>query len=520
VEIQNESSQLFWTFNPEEFVPELRELIERRFGEWAAAKYGSIETALQTWGSERSPGDLAETSRDLPDEGRLGLYPAGHLTNNDWAVNQRNAKRAGDQLRFMVEVQRGFYEEMVKAWREELGVENLVTCSNWTTADPRTLGVLEHYTYMPGDAVCRNVYYSVDYDPPQERFYAVDVGDTFEGHSALRPPGMPEPLTVAHMEDRPYMITENNWVRPNRFRVEWPFLVATYAQMMGVDGWTFFALDGALWTSQMSVWEVNCPSVLGQFPAAALVFRSGCVEEAPAAVTDRLALEDLYAFTEAALYELTGEDVLWTARIGDRAAGTRAATRVDPLAFFVGKVMRTFAGPPGTETAALEAQIHREAKVVRSLTGELAWDYGRGVVVLDTPRAQGACGFLAAAGRIELGDVVIESGNEYGAVLVVSLDGEPVAGSKRVLIQAGTEDKPYGFATQPVGSKERITDLGGYPMNVRRVKATVTLKGAGAVTAQVLDENGYRTGRRATVAEMDAGPAVTLPEDALYTLVE
>jgi hypothetical protein len=48
----------------------------------------------------------------------------------------------------------------------------------------------------------------------------------------------------------------------------------------------------------------------------------------------------------------------------------------------------------------------------------------------------------------------------------------------------------------------------------------VTLKGAGAVTAQVLDENGYRSDRRATVAETEEGPAVRLPEDALYTLVE
>jgi hypothetical protein len=35
-------------------------------------------------------------------------------------------------------------------------------------------------------------------------------------------------------------------------------------------------------------------------------------------------------------------------------------------------------------------------------------------------------GFLNDAGRIELGDVLIEAGNRYGTVLVVSLDGQPL----------------------------------------------------------------------------------------------
>ena len=50
--------------------------------------------------------------------------------------------------------------------------------------------------------------------------------------------------------------------------------------MIGMDGWTFFALDTPFWTSQMNDWEVNCPSVLGQFPADALLFRKGYVKEA------------------------------------------------------------------------------------------------------------------------------------------------------------------------------------------------------------------------------------------------
>ncbi|MFO8008712.1 MAG: hypothetical protein R6V05_13355, partial [Candidatus Brocadiia bacterium] len=425
-------------------------------------------------------------------------------------------------LQFMTEWERGFYEKMIRDWRQELGVRNMIACSNWKTADPRNLGVLERYAYTAGDVICRNVYYDVEYEPRPERFYAVDVGDTYTDHSALKPPRFPSPFTVPHVNDYPDMYTESNWCRPNRFRVEWPFLVAAYGPMMGMDGWTFFSLDTPLWASQMNVWEVNCPSVLGQFPAAALAFRAGYVREAPEAVTERLSLQDLYGFGRAALFELTGRDALWVSRIGDlEGAAARAAMQADRLAFFVGKVNRQISPEAdGLETVELGDYIDRERQTVRSLTGEHLWDFGDGALALDTPRAQGVCGFLEAAGAVRLEDVAIESDNEYGAVLVVSLDGKPIAESGRVLIQAGTEDWPYGFQTEPVDGKERISDLGGYPPNVREVRARVTLTGAAGARATVLDGNGYRTDRRPATQRSDAGLVIELPGDALYTLIE
>jgi len=93
----------------------------------------------------------------------------------------------------------------------------------------------------------------------------------------------------------------------------------------------------------------------------------------------------------------------------------------------------------------------------------------------------------------------------------------PLSGS--VLIQAGTEDLPYGFQTQPADGRKRITDLGGYPPNVRKVSARVTLKNAAVATALVLDGNGYPAGREAAAQRADGTLNVTLPEDSLYTLV-
>jgi hypothetical protein len=153
------------------------------------------------------------------------------------------------------------------------------------------------------------------------------------------------------------------------------------------------------------------------------------------------------------------------------------------------------------------------------MTGELLWNYNQGVLCIDAPRAQGATGFLGAAGPIKLGQVTIESANEYGSVLVISLDGKPLAESKRILVQAATEDKPFGFATEPVGKHHRITDLGGYPLNVRRIAATITVR-TRATQAIILDGNGYTTDRRADATSANGGLKLVLPDDAIYTLLQ
>ena len=532
LEIWNESGLLFWTFTPQNFPQAERDLIEKHFGDWLIAKHGPLDGAIAAWGEDRSPG---VRTPDRLSEGRVGLYGAGQLTGADWAASQRVAGRAADQLEWMVTSTRAFYEKIQRELRDEVGLGQMIAGSNWKTADSRVLGGLERYTYAATDVALRNEYFGPEYATDgNARFHAVDEGDTFRAFSSLKPPAMPGPLLTPLIAGHPFMVTENNWERPLRYRAEWPFLVATYGPMMGVDGWNFFALDAAEWRHSMAVWDVNNPTILGQFPAAALVFRRGDVARPDRpAVRETVALADAWALKGTRMICGGGRDLLWVDRIGDREGGARAGSgegddgggdggAIDPKAFFVGPVIQEFGdGPSGVETVDLDAFIDAQRRVVRSMTGELAWDYGKGVVTVNTPRAQGAAGFLRDAGTIALGDVTIAAQNAYGAILVVALDDAPLRTSRRILVQTATWDQPYGFATRPEGDYERITALGGYPLNVERIAMAVTLQGAAGRTATVLDENGYRADRRADTRPGDDGALVIeLPADAIYTLVE
>jgi len=517
IEINNESSLLFHTFNPQRFGAAELAYVEQDFGEWLTGKYGSIAEAQAVWGSSGGH------THDHPGEGRVGLYSAGMLGGADWAIRDRNPARAADQLEWMVETMRDYYRAVRTIIREDIGAGSLVSGSNWKTADERILGGLERYSYTETDVVLRNSYFSTKYPDKESRqaFFAVEENDVFASVTGLKAPGFPGPLATPQIADYPFMMTENNWTRPNRFRAEWPVLVAGYGSLQGLDGWNFFALDSSEWQTPMKVWDLNNPTILGQFPATALIYRRGDVRQAAQpAVRESINLGDAFNMKGTRSYAVKGEDAMWATMIGDlQKEGSESSDDIDPRAFMVGPVVHEFQpGPSSVEQVDLERFIDDERGLVRSMTGELTWDYRTGIVVIDTPRAQGVTGFLKDAGRIELGDVVIESQNEYGSILVVALDGKPLRESKSILVQTATEDQPYGFATKRQGDYQRIVDVGGYPLNVRKIDARVTVRSA-ADQAIVLDGTGYETERRADLERAGDRIRIDLPEDAIYTLL-
>jgi hypothetical protein len=162
---------------------------------------------------------------------------------------------------------------------------------------------------------------------------------------------------------------------------------------------------------------------------------------------------------------------------------------------YAGRVNVHFVSGQGSiKLAELKPLIDHEAQTVTSSTGELKLDYGKGVLTLNAPRAQGISGFLQAAGRVETADLIIESPMELGHVVAVPLDGQPLAKSGRILLQVMSEEKASGFATEQAGpGTKRITNIGTDPWVVKNLEGTVQFKrpDAGKLRVTALDFNGY-----------------------------
>ncbi|MGF1484009.1 MAG: hypothetical protein ACFBZ8_06560 [Opitutales bacterium] len=508
IEIQNESNLLFWTMNPAQLPKTTRTYLQEAFGEFAKERYGSIEKAIEHWGEP--------IEGDDPAHGKAGLLGAWHMTN---AGYDANPARMADQIELLAGLQFQLNAKMKQAFRD-MGIQALVAGSNWKTADPSTLGPLEHHSYTAVDMICRNEYFS-PISIENERTYAVDVGDAFGPISAFLAPEAAGPLMTNQLVDFPYLITENNWDTPNPYRVEWPFLVATYGSMAGVDAWSFFAYDTPMWRTTFDVWDISTPMTLGQFPAYALMYRRGDVVSGEPAVLEHKPLQELYQNKPVALPEIQFKDAVWKNTLGGDPT-VEFESKVNPRAFFAGPVrLNLTADESQLETADLDKLINEQRKRIQNTNGQLVWDYRKGFATVDTPTSKGACGFLKKAGRVRLGFVVIEADNHYGAITLVSLDGKPLEASERILIQAGTREQPFGFETVKEGAHgRRITSVGGYPMNVEKIDATVAIKGFAGRKVTALDALGYPTDRIVQTQETNGNLIIKLPADTLYTVIE
>jgi hypothetical protein len=213
---------------------------------------------------------------------------------------------------------------------------------------------------------------------------------------------------------------------------------------------------------------------------------------------------------------------------GDYAPKSTLKQEIDRLAFLVGPVEVTYGGDPSKSYVLpnLAEHINKEKKTVRAVTGELLLDHGNGVCTMDAPRAQGACGFLKKAGEVRLADVTLRCGNDYAAVIVASMDGQPLRASKKVLVQIGTACRPTGWAERPVSWDDKGTKVEGFevvqfgraPWQVIRNDLVISVRTA-ATQAVALDMSGMP--KETPEVKREGGVLTfTMPPDRMYVVLK
>ena len=507
VEIQNEDSFFFWTFHPDQIPAVQLEILERKFGAWLVAKYGSIDAATARW---QGPA----VKRDNFASGRVGFRPLYSLFTEKTA-------RDRDTAQFLFETQQRFYSDTL-AYLRSLGFKGLVTPSNWHTASPEVLGPLERWSYTTGDFLDRHGYFSTAHKGENAE-WSLRNGHTYADRSALRfeaaepgkPPQFEHPAMDVTYAAKPSVISETTWNRPNRFRSEAPLYFACFAALQGTDGVIHFALDGPDWSVKpgyfMQPWTLMAPSQVGQFPAAALIYRRGLL--APGSVLAKVDLNtnDLLSLKGTPMPQEANFDEL---RLKDVPIGTevKPGQRIDPLIHYAGRVEVNFTGTPGrTILDDLKPLIDRGSKTVRSSTRELSLNYETGVLTMNASRVQGASGNLKGAGDLVLTDITVRSDSENLHIVLVALDNKPVAEAGSMLLQVMSEEQPTGFTTEDAGNGfRRITHIGKDPWRVKKLEGTVTFRSTDNLRIQPLDFNGQPQG------PVLSGPKLPLLPETIY----
>ncbi len=478
VEIVNEDNYFFWTFKPYEIIPaECISILENKYFAWLGQKYGTIEKAKADWGAG------AKVKGDDFAKERAGLYDAWFLTAG--AKGRRCDKRAFDQAEFLTLELRNFFEKTRDWFKNELKVKCPITATNWTTADNATLGALDKYAAMACEVMDRHAYF----DPKHktDRGYTLSEGDTFSDMSVLLDP-LSSPVLEQEYSGHPNIVTEICWNMPNRFRTEGPVLMAAYGSLQGTDAFFQFALNGAEWQNQLTKWASFTPETLGVSPACALIFRNNYIKEAPFSASYNYNLQELFSLKGNTLEQAANTDNL---RFIEQGGTPKNGPALNALLGKIEVAINDKAGStvfnPGNKN-----KIDAINKRISSLTKELNWDYKNGLVRINAPAAEGALGFLAAAGEIKLNTLTVDSKNEYGSVLAVALDGKALNNSEKLLVQIMTEDMNTGWETKG-GNTKKIVKLGTAPIIVKEFSGSVSLQNLHAKTLKIkaLDFNGY-----------------------------
>ncbi len=477
VEVHNEDC-IFWHWPLNDLAagkkyPKHTARLKARWAAWLKERYGTDGKLREAWGAGMRAGDFVSNPN-------MRIYGAWEM-KADGPRNKAEKERLGDFVRFLSEMQRSYYDRRIKRLRD-IGYKAVTITTAWraggAAADPANLwcdtvgGMISRHNYFGGGVGHHNV----------------QVGKVNNGSHMPQPGGGILSSGMYQPEDRAFCMTEWNSNLPNQWKLEIAPLFAFYG--IGLQGWdaSYHFLNnrnrlGNGWPGQRS-YVTDTPHYIGQFPALAFAIYNGHITPAPIAAARRLKVDDLFHGIDTLSQDFTGGGYDAKELVGS------LATPRELLA--VGRVTVAFDGGQ-SELVDLARYWDKSAKVIQSMTGELTWDYGRQLVTLSAPKTQAIIG-RTAGGTIELPGVTATIATPFVSVIFTPLDDVELAESKHVLITALAQDKQTGTEYNPDGTE--LLKMGGPPLLMEPVQATIRLKGPAPVEVNVLDVYGVPTGRQ------------------------
>ena len=493
VELQNEDNIFLQMRNHEQHLkkmPTYRKLFYQRFADWLKQRYQTRDALAKAWGTELG----ADESLD---KANIAVFPAWY--------QGRPTKRVADQMHFLYTTQRDYYQRFEKAVRET-GYGGCLIGSCWQAADwvghlyntlsDRDIGFIDRHNYNRID---------------------------------LRTPGVG--LMSAGFQsviDRPFSFSE--WSGGSRLgqRLDVP-QVAIYG--MGLQGWDasmqFAWSEPGIIPFKSAGVNNSCNdfAVLSQYPALSRLVRRGDVDEGALVANRRVSLAALretgdVGFTEA--FSLLGG-----------ANNKSFFGAVPSAALAAGRVTMEFVDG-AVEQAVIDnsAQyVDEAARVVRSSTGQLTWDYkGDGFNLVNTPGTKAVIGY-ARDQRHDLGDAAISVHNPFATVYLSACGKEEsVAGAKHLLITAVArsidKDTVFDeFSTRPISRNMPWEERYEWPLLIEPVSATIELRRTAPCRVYALDHGGRQCTPHVElgVEKIDEGCRFTLDgkkHGTMYYLVE
>lgn len=463
------------------------------FAAWLEAKYHDKAALLTAWGSKALNSFAGEGFGDESWEQKR-IYPAG----NPWFFDPENLagvmsfqrQRLLDTMEYLYQLQNQYYERYRKALREA-GYEGLTLASNWQAGSGASHYYNLHTDYQFG-LIDRHNYFGGGSQT------AIDASSMLSAAgSGMLSSGLQQ------VSDRPFMMSEWVHTRPNEWGVEGPAIMGAYG--MGLQGWDVSYMfqnrdEGRMGTNLLrDEWQVVKPNHLGLFPAVARQVLRGDVKESDLLIPRYVHIPSLRE-NKLGLQERTVQN-------GDTKSFDSQEVPVKALA--AGRCVVDFTSQYRI-TPTFDLAPFQSNGVITASTHQLQWHEGHsradGFITLDTEGTEAVIGF-AEGRRCPLGHATLQMKSRFGA-LYLSATGrrEKLNTARHLLITAIARVRHSGMK---IFADTYILEEGRPPLVMEPVKATIVLLRPDKATVNILDHEGFRTGRTLPidkgVIEIDTG---------------
>lgn len=495
VEARNEDSVFFHNPLGDSFVkgrtyPQHNARLKKMWQQWVKDTYGDDRALAAAWGAGRrtttryNDGGSVQSRPDSVNEVNMAMYAAWEM-EADGPFSNKNAekKRMGDFIRFLAEMQRKTYATYHQRLRE-LGYKAVVVSTAWRAGGPAA-SAANLWTDDAVDAIDRH-----NYSGGGAGGHGITAGAVNNDTHLTRPGRGILSSGLWQVEDKPFIMTEWTQKPPNQWKAEIAPLMAFYG--MGLQGWDasyHFAGSrsymGNGWPS-MNSYVTETPHYIGQFPALAFAVYNNHFDEGSIVAARRLATDHIFAGIDA-LQQIQG-------RSGYDESELLGQGTIPVEALAIGRVtLKIKDGQVSSQLASLSGWWDRATQMVRSNTGQLAWDYARRVVVVRSSKTQGIIGFAAGETYDLPGVAIRKIDTPFVSLLLTPLDNRPLVESEHILITAMARDKQYGATYNSDGTE--LLDAGGPPLLLEPVQATISIKGGPLASVKVVDVYGVPTDR-------------------------
>jgi Carbohydrate binding domain len=417
--------------------------------------------------------------------GQIGVLPDGATLATRTIPNLRytgvgytgTSEARRDWLRFLRDLEDGYYDAMVGYLRTNIGYSGLVfgTIMATSSATVQTrLDVIDGHAYWQHPQFPGQPWDPVNwYEPNLSMVNTLGDDNTLAG------------LARQRVQGKPFTVTEYEHPSPNYYGAEAPLLLAAYAGLQDWDGlWLFDYGPGNPMASMGCVrgfFDIaQHPTKMANLLLAANLFRRGDVRPANQELTMALTPDrELDLLQHASAWGLFSSGQLGVP--GGLAFTSRLSTSVGTNALGLANPP---AAPPGS--------------VLVSDTGQLRWDVsqpGKGLVTMDTPRTKALVGF-ADHRPVTLGGLTLQPGSTqlgWCSLGITLVRGEVFTNDCTALIVAGGWWENTGQVWTDASKDSVGNQWGRAPVLTEVVPFTITWPvGTNCVSAWVLDERGQR----------------------------